>query len=107
MCPLADRNRQATRSMLLLTLPVVPLVSLLAAIYHAGFSSLLQIGLAQLVGAKALLLYPDPAEFHPTLAQNTVVSSPWWLPNDGTPSLSALANILGDPQTPGYPATSA
>lgn len=65
-----------------------------------------QIGLAQLVGAKALLLYPDPAEFHPTLAQNTVTSSPWWLPNDGTPSLSALANILGDPQTPGYPATS-
>ncbi|CAN8022866.1 unnamed protein product [Ixodes persulcatus] len=35
-----------------------------------------QIGLAQLVGAKALLLYPDPAEFHPTLAQNTVTSSP-------------------------------
>ncbi|EEC18481.1 glutamate carboxypeptidase, putative [Ixodes scapularis] len=66
-----------------------------------------QIGLAQLVGAKALLLYPDPAEFHPTLAQNTVASSPWWLPNDGTPSLSALANILGDPQTPGYPATRA
>ncbi|XP_064489590.1 putative N-acetylated-alpha-linked acidic dipeptidase [Ornithodoros turicata] len=60
-----------------------------------------QIENALLVGANALILYPDPAEYHPVQE-----GSSWWLPKDGIHTLSALADAFGDPQTPGYAATS-
>lgn len=64
-----------------------------------------QVQNALLVGAAALVLYPDPAEFHRTL--NGIGDSSWWLPMDGIHTLSALADAFGDPQTPGYAATPA
>lgn len=69
-----------------------------------------QLALAQRVGARAVLLYPDPREFRPLPhgyppEGEQASSAWWWLPPDGSHSASPLGPLLGDPQTPGYPAT--
>lgn len=67
-----------------------------------------QLAMAQRVGARAVLLYPDPREFRPLPpsypTEQDGSAAWWWLPPDGSHSASPLGPLLGDPQTPGYPA---
>ncbi|KAL1425630.1 hypothetical protein MTO96_019052 [Rhipicephalus appendiculatus] len=55
-----------------------------------------------------VLLYPDPREFRPLPpgypTEQDGSKAWWWLPPDGSHSASPLGPLLGDPQTPGYPA---
>ena len=59
---------------------------------------------AQQVGAAGLLLYPDPQDFNPK--SNEQFGSTNWIPKDTIRRDSLIWNGLGDPLTPGYPATS-
>ncbi|KAH8030205.1 hypothetical protein HPB51_006637 [Rhipicephalus microplus] len=67
-----------------------------------------QLAMAQRAGARAVLLYPDPREFRPLPPsypeEQEGSTAWWWLPPDGSHSASPLGPLLGDPQTPGYPA---
>lgn len=68
-----------------------------------------QLAMAHIVNASAVLLYPDPREFRPlplgfSPEQQDSSAAWWWLPADGSHSASPLGPLLGDPQTPGYPA---
>ncbi|CAG2183332.1 unnamed protein product, partial [Oppiella nova] len=65
-----------------------------------------QMSFAYQMGAAALLLYPDPEHYNsPNLKVKPFPDSPY-MPADAVRHDSLIWNGLGDPQTPGYPATS-
>ncbi|XP_071146680.1 N-acetylated-alpha-linked acidic dipeptidase 2-like isoform X3 [Mytilus edulis] len=57
---------------------------------------------AQTEGAAGVILYPDPADY--ANGQSIVYPKTWWLPGWAVPLSHVRYNLVGDPQTPGYPA---
>ncbi|XP_052102906.1 N-acetylated-alpha-linked acidic dipeptidase 2-like isoform X3 [Mytilus californianus] len=57
---------------------------------------------AQNAGAAGVILYPDPADY--ANGQSIVYPKTWWLPGWAVPLSHVRYNLVGDPQTPGYPA---
>lgn len=62
-----------------------------------------QVREAVLHGAKAVILYNDPADVNVNLTYNVFPAS-WWLPGNDVEHGSVRIG-RGDPSTPGYPAT--
>ena len=58
---------------------------------------------AERFGAAGVILYSDPADYHPDLETKDPHPSAWWLPESGVQRGSLLVHD-GDPSTPGYPA---
>ncbi|CAG2110485.1 unnamed protein product [Medioppia subpectinata] len=58
------------------------------------------------MGAAALLLYPDPEHYNPPSLGLKPFPSSQYMPSDAIRHDSLIWNGLGDPQTPGYAATS-
>ena len=56
---------------------------------------------AQKEGAAGVVLYPDPADY--ANGQSVVYPKTWWLPGWAVPLSHVRYNLVGDPQTPGYP----
>ncbi|CAG2110486.1 unnamed protein product, partial [Medioppia subpectinata] len=65
-----------------------------------------QMSFAHQMGAAALLLYPDPEHYNPPSLGLKPFPSSQYMPSDAIRHDSLIWNGLGDPQTPGYAATS-
>lgn len=63
---------------------------------------MLQVFHAQTEGASGVILYPDPADY--AHGQSVVYPKTWWLPGWAVPLSHVRYNLVGDPQTPHYPA---
>lgn len=59
---------------------------------------------AEIRGAKGIILYSDPEEYADDSENTDVYPHDWFLPESGTQRGSIYIGI-GDPLTPGYPAT--
>lgn len=59
---------------------------------------------AEIRGAKGIILYSDPEEYADDGKNTDVYPNDWFLPESGTQRGSIYLGV-GDPLTPGYPAT--
>ncbi|XP_021351946.1 glutamate carboxypeptidase 2-like [Mizuhopecten yessoensis] len=63
-----------------------------------------KVHLATLHGAIGIIIYSDPADYTLDGSTSRVYPEDWWLPPSGT-QRGTIYRGLGDPLTPGYPAT--
>nr|XP_034326253.1 N-acetylated-alpha-linked acidic dipeptidase 2 isoform X1 [Crassostrea gigas] len=60
---------------------------------------------AEILGAKGIILYSDPEDYANNGEATQVYPHGWFLPESGTQRGTIFRGYIGDPLTPGYPAT--